>query len=199
MRTADRSGFARVAGNDGRYLYLNSYHSGANFDGMGRKSRADRSNGNHTVQHSPDRKYVIDTWSRVDMPPVNELRRVADGSVARRSSTLRNRSPRVGRRPRSSLRRGLRDGATDIWGIICRPRPFDPSKKYPIIEDIYAGPQGSLCQKTFSASSRYESLTKVGFVVVKIDAMEQPTDRRGFTMFAGTTSRTRVFPIASCG
>ena len=43
-----------------------------------------------------------------------------------------------------------RDGKTDIWGIICRPKDFDPDKKYPVIEQIYAGPQGSFVPKTFS-------------------------------------------------
>src|SRR5262249_41796591 len=45
---------------------------------------------------------------------------------------------------------------------------------------IYAGPQGSFVPKTFSASSRYEALTRLGFVVVKIDGM-------------GTANRSKAF------
>src|SRR5262249_26878684 len=48
-----------------------------NFDGTGLAALTE-ANGNHSVQFSPDRKYLIDTYSRVDMPPVHELRRVAD-------------------------------------------------------------------------------------------------------------------------
>ncbi len=40
-----------------------------------------------------------------------------------------------------------RDGTTDIWGVIIRPTNFDPSRKYPVIENIYAGPQGSFVPK----------------------------------------------------
>ena len=47
-----------------------------------------------------------------------------------------------------------RDGKTDIWGVIYRPTNFDPSKKYPVIENIYAGPQGSFVPKTFSRLQR---------------------------------------------
>jgi dipeptidyl aminopeptidase/acylaminoacyl peptidase len=73
-----------------------------------------------------------------------------------------------------------RDGATDIWGIICRPRDFDPEKTYPIIEDIYAGPHDSFVPKSFNASDRYSSLTELGFIVVKIDGM-------------GTANRSKAF------
>src|SRR2546422_1053584 len=73
-----------------------------------------------------------------------------------------------------------RDGKTDIWGIICRPRNFDPNKKYPVIEDIYAGPQGSFVPKTFGPTRRYASLTDLGFVVAKVDGM-------------GTANRSKAF------
>jgi dipeptidyl aminopeptidase/acylaminoacyl peptidase len=73
-----------------------------------------------------------------------------------------------------------RDGKTDIWGIICRPKDFDPKKKYPVIESIYAGPQGSFVPKTFSATRRFSSLTDLGFIVVQMDGM-------------GTNNRSRAF------
>jgi len=73
-----------------------------------------------------------------------------------------------------------RDGETDIWGIICRPREFDPKKQYPIIEDIYAGPHDSFVPKSFSRADRYSSLTELGFIVVKIDGM-------------GTANRSKAF------
>ena len=55
-----------------------------------------------------------------------------------------------------------RDGKTDIWGVICRPRNFDPKKKYPVIESIYAGPQGSFVPKSFGGGNRYASLADLG-------------------------------------
>ena len=73
-----------------------------------------------------------------------------------------------------------RDGTTDIWGLIFRPRNFDPAKKYPVIEDIYAGPQGAFVPKTFAAFNRYQELNNLGFIVVKIDGM-------------GTANRSKAF------
>jgi len=71
-----------------------------------------------------------------------------------------------------------RDGTTDIWGVIYKPAHFDPKKKYPVIEDIYAGPQGSFVPKTFT--TRTEQLTELGFVVVQMDGM-------------GTNNRSKAF------
>ena len=72
------------------------------------------------------------------------------------------------------------DGKTDIWGIICRPRDLDPSKKYPVIEDIYAGPQGSFVPKSYNPTALHASFTNLGFIVVQIDGM-------------GTANRSKAF------
>jgi dipeptidyl aminopeptidase/acylaminoacyl peptidase len=71
-----------------------------------------------------------------------------------------------------------RDGKSDIWGLIYRPANFDPEKHYPVVEDIYAGPQGSFVPKSFT--TRAQSLTDLGFVVVQIDGM-------------GTNNRSKAF------
>jgi dipeptidyl aminopeptidase/acylaminoacyl peptidase len=73
-----------------------------------------------------------------------------------------------------------RDGSTDIWGVIVRPTNFDPARKYPVIENIYAGPQGSFVPKTFSTQTGMQTLAELGFVVVQIDGM-------------GTANRSKAF------
>jgi len=73
-----------------------------------------------------------------------------------------------------------RDGKTDIWGVIFRPMNFDPSNKYPVIENIYAGPQDSFVPKSFSAYNGMQSLAELGFIVVQIDGM-------------GTSNRSKAF------
>jgi len=151
-----------------------------NFDGSGLVALT-AGNGNHTIQFSPDSTNIIDTYSRVDMAAVHELRRVADGKLAcelERADT--SELAESGWEPPEVFVAKGRDGVTDIWGIICRPRDFDPSKKYPVIEEIYAGPQGSFVPKTFSPQRRYASLTDLGFVVAKIDGM-------------GTANRSKAF------
>jgi dipeptidyl aminopeptidase/acylaminoacyl peptidase len=151
-----------------------------NFDGSGLTALTE-GHGNHTVQFSPDRQYLIDTYSRVDMPPVHELRRVSDGKLVceLEQADISELEENGWAAPEVFSAKG-RDGQTDIWGIICRPRDFDPTKKYPVIEQIYAGPQGSYVPKSFNAARRFASLNDLGFIVVQIDGM-------------GTANRSKAF------
>jgi hypothetical protein len=151
-----------------------------NFDGSGLVALTE-GNGNHSVQFSPNRKYLIDTYSRVDWPPVHELRRVSDcGLVCKFDEADISELLGTGwKAPEVFVAKG-RDGKTDIWGIICRPKDFDPTKKYPVLEQIYSGPQGSYVPKSFGGARRFSSLTDLGFVVVQIDGM-------------GTANRSKAF------
>ncbi len=138
-------------------------------------------NGQHAVQYSPDRRFLIDTYSRVDQPPIHELRdantgkKICDIETCDVSGLIAS----GWKMPEVFIAKG-RDNKTDIWGIICRPENFDPKKSYPIIEDIYAGPQSSYVPKSFSPSTRYKDLTDLGFIVVKLDGM-------------GTANRSKAF------
>ena len=156
------------------------HHYRVNFDGTGWVALTE-GDGDHSLQYSPDRKYVIDTYSRVDLPPVNELRRVADGALVCRleEADVGGLQATGWVAPEVFSAKG-RDGQTDIWGIIVRPPDFDPAKTYPVIEDIYAGPQGAFVPKTFSPGWRHEALTRLGFIVVQIDGM-------------GTSNRSKAF------
>ena len=99
-------------------------------------------NANHRLTFSPDRKYFIDNYSRPDMFPETELHRTSDGKLIMPLETANASTYKQLRIPIPEIfvAKG-RDGVTDIWGIVCRPRNLDPTKKYPIIENIYAGPQ----------------------------------------------------------
>jgi hypothetical protein len=151
-----------------------------NFDGTG-LTRLTEANGDHNVVLSPDKKYYIDTWSRVDLPAQSQLRRTEDQKVIMDlekgdASALLAAGFKF---PEVFTAKG-RDGVTDIWGVIIRPMDFDPSKKYPVIENIYAGPQGSFVPKTFSAVSADQAMAELGFIVVHIDGM-------------GTSNRSKAF------
>ena len=159
--------------------YFTHYYR-INFDGTG-LTKLTEADGNHSVSFSPDRKYYVDTWSRVDLPPAAQLRRTADQQVVMDlekgdASALLAAGFRY---PEVFVAKG-RDGTTDIWGTIVRPMKFDPAKKYPVIEQIYAGPQGSFVPKTFSAVSATQALAELGFIVVQIDGM-------------GTSNRSKAF------
>ncbi len=151
-----------------------------NFDGTGLVALTE-GNGNHSIQFSPDRKFIIDTWSRVDSAPVNELRRTSDGKrVCKLEEADITELTAKGFQPPEIFVAKGRDGKTDIWGLIHRPRTLEPARKYPVIESIYAGPQGSFVPKSFGGSGRFSALTDLGFIVVQIDGM-------------GTANRSKAF------
>jgi dipeptidyl aminopeptidase/acylaminoacyl peptidase len=170
----------RAAGkNPDQDPYLVHYYR-VNFDGGGLVALT-ASNGNHQIQYSPDKSYIIDTYSRVDMPPAHELRRVSDGSLvcALEQADVSALEETGWKAPEVFVAKG-RDGVTDIWGIICRPQHYDPKKKYPVIEYIYAGPHGFHTPKTFAAYRPLQALAELGFIVVQCDGM-------------GTAQRSRAF------
>ena len=107
--------------------------------------------------------------------------RMADGSLVQTLETGDVADLKAaGWKPPEVFVAKARDGKTDIWGNIYRPSNFDPSKKYRVIENIYAGPQGSFVPKNFSAYNPMQSIAELGFIVVQIDGM-------------GTSNRSKAF------
>ncbi len=151
-----------------------------NFDGTG-LIRLTEGNGTHKVVYSPDRKLLVDTYTRVDMPPIHELR---DGETGKLIAALQKSDDsdlkKAGWLPPEQFVAKARDGKTDIYGLIYRPTNFDPAKKYPVIEYIYAGPHGSFVPKAFQSTERVALYAELGFIVVKIDGM-------------GTSNRSKAF------
>jgi dipeptidyl aminopeptidase/acylaminoacyl peptidase len=151
-----------------------------NFDGTGLVAFTE-ADGTHAVSYSSDRQYYVDTWSRVDLPAMSELRRTEDRKLLLEleRGDISGLTAAGWKMPEIFTAKG-RDGATDIWGVIFRPTNFDPKKKYPVVESIYAGPQGSFVPKTFAAYYAHQALAEVGFIVVQIDGM-------------GTANRSKAF------
>src|SRR6185295_8034797 len=142
-----------------------------NFDGTGLTPLTDGA-GTHTLTFSPDKSVYVDIWSRVDLAPVAQLRRSSDAKVL-----LELERPSLDAlvadgwsAPEPFIAKG-RDGVTDIYGLIVKPANFDPTKKYPVIESIYAGPQGAFVPKTFAAYRPLQAQAELGFIVVQIDGM----------------------------
>jgi dipeptidyl aminopeptidase/acylaminoacyl peptidase len=161
--------------------YLIHYYR-INFDGSG-LILLTPGDGNHIASFSPDKKYFVDAWSRVDMPPVTVLRETKTGEqvMELEKADISQLLATGWKMPEVFVSKG-RDNKTDIWGMILKPSNFDPAKKYPVIEYIYAGPHGNNVPKSFSAyyDRCRQSLTELGFIVVIIDGM-------------GTSNRSKAF------
>lgn len=151
-----------------------------NFDGTG-LTPLTNAPADHEVSFSPDGSLYVDTWSRVDLAPVGQLRRTSDARVLMEleKGNLAPLTAAGWRAPEVFVSKA-RDGASDIYGVVVRPSRFDPRRKYPVIEYIYAGPHGSFVPKNFSPWYNMNSIAELGFIVVQIDGM-------------GTANRSRAF------
>lgn len=179
LDVANRQIYFRASGmNAGQDPYFMHFYR-INFDGTGLLAYTE-ADGSHSVTWSSDRKYYIDSYSRVDLPTVVELKRASDRRTLPLEKGDMTAAVKAGfRAPEVFVSKG-RDGKTDIWGIIVRPVTFDPKKKYPVIEQIYAGPHDSFVPKTWGGGQGLQSLAEIGFVLVQIDGM-------------GTSNRGKVF------
>ena len=157
----------------------------ANLDGSALKVLTE-GNGTHATLLSPDGRYFLDAWSRVDLPPTGELRRVADGALLKRleQADATDLVKAGWHAPEIFTAKG-RDRVTDIWGVIHRPSRFDPKRRYPVIEYIYAGPHGHFAPKTFRPWHSAQYYAELGFIVVQMDGM-------------GTNGRSRAFHDVAC-
>ncbi|MFN9720991.1 MAG: prolyl oligopeptidase family serine peptidase [Planctomycetota bacterium] len=127
--------------------------------------------GTHSITWSPDRRCFIDRYSRVDLPPIHELRTAAGELLCNLESADATELIAIRPLPERFTAKG-RDGTTDIYGIVHRPKHFDPSKSWPVIENIYAGPHDHHVPKAFREDYRHQQqLADAGFIVVQIDGM----------------------------
>jgi dipeptidyl-peptidase-4 len=137
---------------------------------------------NHDVTLADSGKYFVDSYSKPDVPPVAVLRN-ADGEelmLLERADISKLQAS--GWRPPMPFSVKGRDGKTDVYGLLYRPASFDDTKKYPIVNSIYPGPQsGSVGSRSFSPSrGDTQALAELGFIVVQVDGMGTPGRSKTF-------------------
>ena len=136
----------------------------------------------HEVSLSSSGLHFIDTYSKPDVPQVSVLRNMEGKLILQLEKADISRLVASGWKPPLPITVKARDGVTDLYGLMFRPTNFDPGKKYPIINNIYPGPQsGSVRSRSFLlASGDAQSLAELGFIVVQIDGMGTPRRSKAF-------------------
>lgn len=157
----------RNSGQDPYYMHFLR----VSFDGK-MLAQLTEGDGTHRLVWSPDKSLYLDIYSRVDLAPVTELRRSSDGKlvVTLERGDISALNETGWSAPERFVAKG-RDGKTDIYGLIQRPTNFDPSKEYPVIESIYAGPHDFFVPKNFAAYRGTSRVGELGFIIVQIDGM----------------------------
>jgi dipeptidyl-peptidase-4 len=167
----------KEAGHDPYFQAL--YRTG--LDGTGMKLLTPE-DANHEVTPSPDGRSFVDVWSTPQTPATAVLRdgegkvelELAQQDISRLRAT--------GWLPPESIEVKARDGQTNLYGLLFKPTNFNATKKYPIVDYVYPGPQtGSCGSRSFSPSHKdMQPLAELGFIVVCIDGMGTPWRSKSF-------------------
>jgi len=137
---------------------------------------------NHNVNINPEGSYFVDSYSTPVDPPVTVLRSTVSDDMKELETADISDLLAEGWVAPVPFKVKARDQKTDLYGLMHKPSGFDPSKKYPVINHIYPGPQsGSVGSRSFSASrSDRQAIAELGFIVVAIDAMGTPMRSKSF-------------------
>ena len=139
-----------------------------NYDGSGLK-QLDPKGFNGTFSLSDDCRYFTTTYSRVDAAPVSELY-ITEGRKVRTLQAV-NLEPlfAMGYQYPETFVVKAADGITDLHGVMYKPYDFDPSKKYPIIEYVYPGPQTEAVEQSwYHPQIRTDRLAQLGYIVITV-------------------------------
>jgi len=141
----------------------------------------DPGSGSHRSTLSPSKRYVVDNCSAVDKTPTSVLRDAEGNELMRLEEADLSMLKKVGWKMPTTFSVKASDGVTDLFGNMWKPFDFDDKKKYPIIVNVYPGPQMEGVSRSFSASSSRQQLAQLGFIVVQVG-------HRG-----GTPKRSRAY------
>ena len=172
--------FHGVGKEPGRDPYYRHFYK-IGFDGQG-QTLLTPENADHTIYVSPSGRFFVDTYSTPDTPPVSVLRDPNGNVVMALEKADISRLVATGWKPPMPITVKARDGKTDLFGLMFRPTHFDAARRYPIINNIYPGPQtGSVGGRSFVASrGDTQAIAELGFIVVQIDGMGTPWRSRTF-------------------
>ncbi len=141
----------------------------------------------HGVTFSPSGAYFVDTYSRVDLPPVSVVRK-ADGTlVATLEEADISALTEMGWRFPERFTVKARDGVTDLYGCLFRPTNYVSTQRYPVLDSIYPGPQTIHTPKAFGGREsggrnfwQDQALAELGFIVLTMDGMGTPYRSKAF-------------------
>ena len=177
-QVARRIWFTALGREPGRDPYLRHFYS-VSLDGTG-LTLLTPEDADHDVDVAPSGKWFIERASRWDQAPVTRLRSM-DGKTTielERANIVSLQA--AGWKAPERLKLVAADGRTDIYGNLYYPARFDPARKYPVIEEIYPGPQMNQAFTWFQGGGSAQALTQLGFVVLQVDGRGTPFRSKEF-------------------
>jgi len=153
--------------------------------------------GDHEISFSANMKYAIDQYSRMDMPTHYNVINLKDPQKVFLFGKINDASLKeAGWRPPVLIKLKAADKKTDLYGIMYLPSNLDVNKKYPIISNVYPGPQDDQIPKSFTIDDNgNQSLAELGFVVINV-ADRGSSPWRGHDFYCFSYGNLRDYPLA---
>ncbi len=153
-------------------------------------------NGNHELTFCDNKCYAIDTYSRMDLAPVVETFSLKKPKQKFKVESVNDANLRnSGWQPPVFLKVKAADKATSLYGLMYLPSTLDTTKKYPIISNVYPGPQDDQIPHSFSLDDNgNQSLAELGFIVINV-APRGSSPLRGKDFYCHSYGNLRDYPL----
>jgi len=146
--------------------YTHQYR--VNFDGSGLKL-LNAGDFNHAAEVSDNGKYFVNNYSRVNTVPKSSLYDNTGRKIMDLEETDLSQLFAAGYKFPELFKVKAGDGVTDLYGVMYKPFDFDSTKKYPIIEYVYPGPQTEAVNASWTKGmDRVDRLAQFGFIVITV-------------------------------
>ena len=162
-RTIIFEGYGREKGINPHYRF---YYK-ASLDGEFPIQLLTPGNGDHKIEFSPDKRFIVDNWSRMDQAPQHQICDKEGNVLFRMQGCDMTKMFAHGWQYPEVISLKAADGKTDLWGVVYLPFDIEPGRKYPIISSVYPGPHTDLVPQEFFLDDNYnQSLAQLGFIVI---------------------------------
>lgn len=152
-------------------------------------------NGDHSIGVSPSGKFIFDSWSRMDTVKCNAVRDMDGKELVRLESPDLEALLATGWKMPKVCRVKAADGVTDLYGIVYMPFDLDPEAKYPVITNVYPGPQDDQIPQGFTLDDNAnQRLAQLGCVVINF-AYRGSGPKRGRDFYTFGYGNLRDYPL----
>lgn len=154
--------------------------------------------GYHDIDLSPNRRYLIDTYSRMDMPSKREVRDINGKLILPLEEVDITELLNNGFKYPKIIKLKAADGLTDLYGVMYMPSDIDTTRQYPIIANVYPGPIEDYVPKSFTIDDNYDqSLSELGFIVINV-GYRGANPYRGRDFHCYGYDNLRDYPLDDC-
>ena len=164
IKIDEKAGLMFYMARSGNTPYLFQLHR-VKLDGTG-EARLTNPAYNHTVSVSPNNAAFVDTYENFSTPPTTTVNDASGKVLKELARTDASKLLALGAKPIERLKFKSADGSVDCYGWLAKPANYDPNKKYPLIVDVYGGPESGEGAERFRLP---DARTELGFLVAWFD------------------------------